>query len=151
MDLMPIYRILLVLVCCVVMVCVAQVAQMNQGTHHADHHADRARTLKDKGKIHDQKHIMEHLEGQINKPESEMTDEELQFHYFKMHDYDNNNKLDGIELVSAMTHYHKEDEGDDAPPLSEAEMEEMIDQILQEDDGNKDGYIDFPEFALSTM
>ena len=36
-----------------------------------------------------------------------MTDEELQFHYFKLHDYDNNNMLDGIELVSAITHFHK--------------------------------------------
>ena len=35
-----------------------------------------------------------------------MTDEELQFHYFKLHDYDNNNMLDGTELISAMTHYH---------------------------------------------
>ena len=35
-----------------------------------------------------------------------MTDEELQFHYFKLHDYDNNNMLDGTELISAMTHFH---------------------------------------------
>ena len=53
------------------------------------------------------RHIMEHLDGKINKPESEMTEEELQFHYFKLHDYDNNNKLDGIEIINAMTHYHK--------------------------------------------
>ena len=28
-----------------------------------------------------------------------MTADELQFYYFKQHDYDNNNKLDGIELI----------------------------------------------------
>ena len=50
---------------------------------------------------------MEHLDGVINKPTSEMTDSELQFHYFKLHDYDGNNMLDGIELTAAMTHYHK--------------------------------------------
>jgi len=33
--------------------------------------------------------------------------EEMEFHYFKLHDYDNNNKLDGLELMAAMTHYHE--------------------------------------------
>ena len=50
---------------------------------------------------------MEHMDGVYKKPEDQMTDEELQFHYFKLHDYDNNNMLDGIELVSAITHFHK--------------------------------------------
>lgn len=50
---------------------------------------------------------MEHLDGVVNQPNGQMTDEELQFHYFKLHDYDNNNMLDGIELRSAMTHFHK--------------------------------------------
>lgn len=35
-----------------------------------------------------------------------MTAEQLQFHYFKMHDYDNDNRLDGVELVKAITHVH---------------------------------------------
>ena len=33
--------------------------------------------------------------------------EAMEFHYFKLHDYDNNNKLDGLELGAAMTHYHE--------------------------------------------
>jgi len=48
---------------------------------------------------------MEDLEGQIKKPTSEMSPEELQFHYFKVHDYNNDNRLDGIELISALTHH----------------------------------------------
>ena len=32
-----------------------------------------------------------------------MTADELQFYYFKQHDYDNNNKLDGIELIQGET------------------------------------------------
>ena len=51
---------------------------------------------------------MEHLEGVINKPEAEMSPQELQLHYFKMHDYDGNNLLDGLELSTAITHVHKE-------------------------------------------
>lgn len=53
-------------------------------------------------------HIMEHLDGVIDKPEKEMTPQELQLHYFKMHDYDGNNLLDGLELAAAITHVHKE-------------------------------------------
>lgn len=51
---------------------------------------------------------MEHLDGVISKPESDMTPQELQLHYFKMHDYDGNNLLDGLELATAITHVHKE-------------------------------------------
>lgn len=54
-------------------------------------------------------HILEELEHQINtKKKEEMTDEELQFHYFKLHDFDNNNLLDGLEIVKALTHMHDE-------------------------------------------
>lgn len=35
-----------------------------------------------------------------------MTEQELQFHYFKMHDADNNNKLDGCELIKSLIHWH---------------------------------------------
>ena len=40
-----------------------------------------------------------------------MTDRELQFHYFKLHDFDNNNLLDGLEIVKAVKHNH--DQGGD--------------------------------------
>ena len=51
-------------------------------------------------------HIREHLDGRVKMSQDQMSEEELQFHYFKLHDYDNNNKLDGIELTSAVTHFH---------------------------------------------
>ena len=37
---------------------------------------------------------------------SKMSQPELQFHYFKMHDNDNNNKLDGSELIKSLIHWH---------------------------------------------
>lgn len=37
---------------------------------------------------------------------SKMSEPELQFHYFKMHDADNNNKLDGCELIKSLIHWH---------------------------------------------
>ncbi|KAI5948364.1 Multiple coagulation factor deficiency protein 2 [Manis javanica] len=81
----------------------------------------------DKNTVHDHEHIMEHLEGVINKPEAEMSPQELQLHYFKMHDYDGNNLLDGLELSTAITHVHKEDGNEQAPPMSEAELINLID------------------------
>ena len=49
---------------------------------------------------HDKAHLLEDLQKVIgDKDTSQMTADELQFYYFKQHDYDNNNKLDGIELI----------------------------------------------------
>lgn len=63
--------------------------------------------LHDSAKIHDRKHIGEHLHGAVNEQDlSKMSEEELQFHYFKMHDNDNNNKLDGTELIKSLIHWH---------------------------------------------
>ncbi|XP_064133203.1 multiple coagulation factor deficiency protein 2 isoform X1 [Loxodonta africana] len=103
----------------------------------------------DKNTVHNQEHIMEHLEGVINKPEAEMSPQELQLHYFKMHDYDGNNLLDGLELSTAITHVHKEEGSDHAPPMSEDELISLIDGVLRDDDKNNDGYIDYAEFAKS--
>ncbi|CEF63166.1 Multiple coagulation factor deficiency protein 2 [Strongyloides ratti] len=101
---------------------------------------------------HDAEHIKEHLDGKID-PTSNMTPEQLQFHYFNMHDLDKNGKLDGIELIKAITHFHQENPGPQhkdtgvPPPLpSEIELEQMIDSILKEDDFNNDGFIDYGEF-----
>jgi hypothetical protein len=51
---------------------------------------------------------MEHLDGVVNRNQDtdRMSEDEVQFHYFKLHDYDNNNMLDGLELCAALTHYH---------------------------------------------
>lgn len=103
----------------------------------------------DKHMVHDQEHIMEHLEGVIHKPEAEMSPQELQLHYFKMHDYDGNDLLDGLELSTAITHVHKEEGNAQAPPMKEDELINLIDGVLRDDDKNNDGYIDYAEFAKS--
>lgn len=103
----------------------------------------------DKSTVHDQEHILEHLDGVINRPEEEMSPQELQLHYFKMHDYDGNNLLDGLELSTAITHVHKEEGSEHAPVMSEKELITIIDGVLRDDDVNNDGYIDYAEFAKS--
>ncbi|XP_060775657.1 multiple coagulation factor deficiency protein 2 homolog [Neoarius graeffei] len=73
----------------------------------------------------------------------------LLLHYFKMHDYDGNNLLDGLELATAITHVHKEEKGENSPPMKEQDLISIIDQVLRDDDKNNDGYIDYAEFAKS--
>ncbi|XP_072123150.1 multiple coagulation factor deficiency protein 2 homolog isoform X2 [Mobula birostris] len=126
-------------------------------THAQDHPAHdpeiteghRPNIRLDKNLVQDKDHIMEHLDGVIDKPESEMTPQELQLHYFKMHDYDGNNLLDGLELISAIAHVHKEESGGQGQPMGEEEIVSLIDDILRDDDKNNDGYIDYAEFAKS--
>ena len=48
--------------------------------------------------------MMEHMDVPLDT--SSMSEQELQFHYFKMHDSDGNNKLDGCELVKSLIHWH---------------------------------------------
>ena len=52
-------------------------------------------------------HIKDHLDGVVEMKQDPMSDEEQHFQYFKIHDYDNNNMLDGTELIAALTHFHK--------------------------------------------
>ncbi|KAL4641208.1 multiple coagulation factor deficiency protein 2 [Arapaima gigas] len=103
----------------------------------------------DKNMVQDKDHVMEHLDGVIDKPESDMTPQELQLHYFKMHDYDGNNLLDGLELATAITHVHKEERGANSQPMKEEDLISLIDDVLRDDDKNNDGYIDYAEFAKS--
>jgi len=115
--------------------------------------------LHDKNRIQDREHLKEHLHGVLGEPDvGKMSEEELQFHYFKMHDNDNNNKLDGCELIKSLIHWHVEESkhlGANAPPqgttkiFTDLELQNMIDPILDMDDRNRDGYIDYPEFIAA--
>jgi len=106
--------------------------------------------LHDSKVTHDKDHIKEHLKDEIGDiKEDEMSDEDLQFHYFRLHDYDGNKKLDGLELMQAMSDYHNESGIQDERETSEEAMASTIDQILSYDDANDDGYIDYPEYIKS--
>ena len=95
-------------------------------------------------------HIKEHLKEEIgNVKEEEISDEDMQFHYFRLHDYDGNKKLDGLEIFKALSHYHNETGINDTASTAEENMAETVDQILSYDDTNNDGYIDYPEYIKS--
>ncbi|XP_060571078.1 multiple coagulation factor deficiency protein 2 homolog [Ruditapes philippinarum] len=104
---------------------------------------------------HDAEHIKEHLKDVVDKPKEEMTEEELEFHYFKLHDYDGNNKLDGTEITKAITHFHEDETSTqekkafDQKVFSDEEISNIVDMVLKEDDLNGDGYIEYVEFVTA--
>uniref|UniRef100_A0A8D0KIJ3 Multiple coagulation factor deficiency 2, ER cargo receptor complex subunit n=1 Tax=Salvator merianae TaxID=96440 RepID=A0A8D0KIJ3_SALMN len=128
--------------------CIVLSSSLSSAEDHADG-SHQANVRLDKNMVQDKDHIMEHLEGVIDKPESEMSPQELQLHYFKMHDYDGNSLLDGLELATAISHVHKEEGGEHTQTMKEEELINLIDGVLQDDDKNNDGYIDYAEFAKS--
>ncbi|UJR25169.1 hypothetical protein I4U23_006525 [Adineta vaga] len=105
--------------------------------------------------VHDMDHIRHDLEGQINKPKEQMTPEEQNFYYFKLHDTNNDNRLDGLEIVAAFDHVHQEENTNNSttvqPPtpherLADEELIRLVDDILKEEDRDRDGYISYEEF-----
>lgn len=100
--------------------------------------------------------MMHDLEGiiEVGSRLQEMSEEEIHFHYFKLHDTDHNNRLDGLEILQAVSHF---DRSRDAHPekerrvQSEEELEDLVNRVLDDDDRNNDGYIDYPEFSKSLL
>lgn len=101
------------------------------------------------------RHIREHMteyykEDDIDEQLNLDSEEATQFHYFKLHDYDNNNKLDGLELYAAIAHFSDEhaEKGGGAPAhLDEAQIERLVNSVLEQDDVNEDGFVDYYEFV----
>ncbi|KOC59919.1 Multiple coagulation factor deficiency protein 2 like protein [Habropoda laboriosa] len=131
------------------------VQQQHMSTHQVPvqqgHAHDHSQPLLNAANIVNEKvHIAEHMEVPIDT--SKMTDQELQFHYFKMHDADNNDKLDGCELIKSLIHWHEQRNNEVTGPnpteklFKDQELVTLIDPILSMDDINNDGYIDYPEF-----
>lgn len=53
-------------------------------------------------------------------------------------------------LLSIVSDPNQADQAQNQPPkLSDLELENIIDNILQQDDFNRDGYIDYAEFIKS--
>ncbi|XP_044254733.1 uncharacterized protein LOC123005159 [Tribolium madens] len=108
--------------------------------------------MQDAELLHDKEHLQEHLEEIIKEPDlSKMTDEELEFYYFQVHDTDKNSKLDGLEILNAIlhtTHEEKHEEGKETHSTDDFEYYvELIDRVLMEDDSDKDGYLSYPEYT----
>lgn len=101
------------------------------------------------------------LQGQVNKPLEQMTPQEQNFYYFKLHDTNNDNRLDGLEIIAAFDHVHDEEFAYDETAngnttdektanaterLPDAELINLIDDILKDEDLDRDGFISYDEF-----
>ncbi|XP_011493641.2 nuclear transcription factor Y subunit beta isoform X8 [Aedes aegypti] len=121
---------------------------------HAPHHGQPQQVLNANNIQQEKAHIAEHMDVPIDT--SKMSEQELQFHYFKMHDSDNNNKLDGCELIKSLIHWHdtKEDGDDhhaepstpDSHPQDDETLQSLIDPILELMDKDQDGFISYAEY-----
>jgi len=104
----------------------------------------------------EREHLRSHVEEEYMDKDELMNDENLLMQYFKRHDTDGNNKLDGLELVKALSRMNEEDDhhhegegeigGDEIPAFSVSEVIPIIDSLLEQDDLDTDGYITWPEF-----
>ncbi|CAK9813087.1 Multiple coagulation factor deficiency protein 2 homolog [Anthophora plagiata] len=90
-----------------------------------------------------------------------MTEPEIEFHYFKVHDIDNNAKLDGLEILYAIQHTLHENKlpGTERDNISEdtrtmdykddlSWIVELVDRVLKEDDLDHDGYLEYIEYVI---
>ncbi|CAG9827183.1 unnamed protein product [Diabrotica balteata] len=142
---------------------------VHQQQHHDHHHNhDQPQQILNAANVaQEAEHIAEHMDVPIDT--SKMSEQELQFHYFKMHDADNNNKLDGCELIKSLIHWHdcsimpkikangkyvksydvspKWKDGDDsAKSLSDEAISKYVDEFLTRIDPDNDGYISYVEY-----
>ncbi|KAH0947178.1 hypothetical protein HN011_000192 [Eciton burchellii] len=129
-----------------------------RGPHHprsglSHHHYTPQNNIKltqDTELLHDTTHLKEDMGSIADQLDfSEMTKQEIEFHYFQSHDIDNNTKLDGLELLHAIQHtFHEDVEEDMIHPEDLPWIIELIDKVLEEDDVNKDGYLEYVEYVL---
>ncbi|PAA47553.1 hypothetical protein BOX15_Mlig025642g1 [Macrostomum lignano] len=136
----------------------------------AGHHQHGSHGIHDDRVMTNADHIRSHLSEDfgIKKDPSEMSRSEIEFYEFKSHDFDKNGKLDGLEMLKAMTHYDYIDVNHLTPeeertltPKQIAEkkeklvnekhasMEREIDHVMDEHDLDKDGYVDYSEYLTA--
>ncbi|XP_041418635.1 multiple coagulation factor deficiency protein 2 homolog isoform X2 [Xenopus laevis] len=91
---------------------------------------------------------LKHEIGDINL--DNVSEDELEFYYFTVHDFDHNKLLDGLEIMAALQDSLEHYLGDAFS--KEDKMKHyiaMTDEVLQEDDLDKDGFLTFVEYMHS--
>lgn len=131
----------------------------HQRGHLLAHLADRM-DLDGEGLRHIKKHLGEQtLNADGSKDLKDVADGDNSkgiFYFFKFHDYDNNEKLDGLEWMQALTDFHQDDDSKEESKeggkvFLEHEAEAIIDELLSKHDADDDGMIDFLELMNSNV
>ncbi|XP_015916662.2 multiple coagulation factor deficiency protein 2 homolog [Parasteatoda tepidariorum] len=146
------------------------VVTLHQGHKHYKPDKDKPKDiLKDKEFLRDYDHIKEDLQELYNKDFSDKLDPiDLEAYYFQVHDLDDDQRLDGLELLAAMNHimdrqHESLSEKDmylaDNPQIRQGlqvwwnekfeEDSKFIDEIMKEEDLDGDGYLDYLEYATA--
>lgn len=73
--------------------------------------------------------------------QGDLDTEETTFYFMRMHDYDENNHLDGLELMQAFDHLLEHSN----ETSTETKLVAMVDNLLTVD-ANNDGLVSFPEW-----
>ncbi|KAM8946730.1 multiple coagulation factor deficiency protein 2-like [Pelodytes ibericus] len=101
--------------------------------------------------ITDHHHLEDDLKHEIGDIDlDKVSEEELEFYYFTMHDFDHNKLLDGLEIMAALQDSLEHYLGDAFS--KEGKMKhyiEMTDEVLEEDDLDKDGFLSYVEYMHS--
>uniref|UniRef100_H3BDN8 EF-hand domain-containing protein n=1 Tax=Latimeria chalumnae TaxID=7897 RepID=H3BDN8_LATCH len=100
--------------------------------------------------ITDHHHLEEDLKHHIGSVDlDKVSEEEMEFYYFTLHDFDQNMLLDGLEIMTALR------ESLEPHIRSRFSEEDLInctaltDEVLEEDDFDKDGYLSYVEYMHS--
>ncbi|XP_054711479.1 multiple coagulation factor deficiency protein 2 homolog [Uloborus diversus] len=122
------------------------VVSCHDGRHN---HERRSERLKERwgmeAVVRDLEHIKEDIEDMVELSEmGELSKNEMIFYLIRMHDFDDNGGLDGIELRAALSHTWEHMEATD-PRDKPFAIESLIDEVLTFDD-SKDGIVDYSEF-----
>ncbi|KAH9497955.1 hypothetical protein DERF_013885 [Dermatophagoides farinae] len=93
-------------------------------------------------------------------PQTQQEERDMIFYNFKLHDYDDNLRLDGLEILSSIYHDMEPSSNDDLKKMTSDQLRRYwheqisldagkIDQILTLFDLDNDGYISYGEYLLS--
>ncbi|XP_055373261.1 multiple coagulation factor deficiency protein 2 homolog [Condylostylus longicornis] len=130
---------------------------MRRGPHHPRGEVVKrsANTKLDEHLVHEETHLDDDLNKiGVNVNESALTEEEKHFYHFKIHDNDNNNALDGLEMLYAALHHERSLMKTDYENSVTADEQqsafdhvvEVIDDFLDIADTDKDGFLQYPEY-----
>lgn len=137
---------------------------LNKDDYLEHHEREQNNPLKENDFVADLDHMREHLSDQLKIDEdrlNDMTEGQANFIFFKGHDFNNDDKLDGLELYQSILHGVQEffDEVDDLNESSKVatittmlnRLTMAVDRILEEDDKDFDGYLSYEEFANARL
>nr|CAB3263684.1 multiple coagulation factor deficiency protein 2 homolog [Phallusia mammillata] len=109
---------------------------------------DDFKSQMDPSTEHNKAHLKEDLSGIIDKNPEDMNPVELQFHYFRQHDYDNDEKLDGNELAADFIQLHVKNAENVDLVVDDRLIIDHVDGLMKQTDQNGDGYVDFHEYKM---